>query len=473
VPAIRAPSFIVSIEESHLRLLAFVLVSVALLAAPASAQVRPFGIEANAYGGIWEGDEAVETGPTFGARLQFHVNQVFGLEATYGLVPTTLNTDGVPSVSSDELLGQFGMNAVLNLSAGAWTPYVTAGAGFVALEDVDFSQNIGLGGKYYFTEMIAGRVDVRGWFSKDAPSRGQFAHFEATVGASIQLGGDDDVDNDGVKNRDDKCPSTPEDKDGYKDDDGCADTDNDGDGILDVDDKCPMKAEDQDGDADTDGCPDLDDDGDGVLNEADKCPAKAEDKDGFEDEDGCPDEDNDADGINDAADKCPLKPETKNGFQDDDGCPEGDMDGDGIFDDADACKDKPENLNGIKDADGCPDEVPADLQAVLGIQTKVRFRKGKGESDGDGVSALAPVAEVLARYADIVFVVGATAHKVDDADALSAKRAEWVKAQLVKAGVKATQLEISGMGAKDLPAEPPKGARNDRVELSIKAPAAK
>ncbi len=463
-----------------MRPLAFVLLAAAFGATPAFAQVRPFGVEASAYGGIWEGDAAIDTGPTFGARLQFNLNQVFGLEATYGFVPTTLTTDvqdetgSITGVEEDELLGLLGVNGVLNLSAGAWTPYVTAGAGFASIADnLDFASNIGLGAKYYFTEMIAARLDVRGWFSSDAPARDEFAHFEATLGASVQFGGDTDIDNDGVENRDDKCPSTPEDRDGFQDDDGCEDPDNDDDGIKDADDKCPMKAEDKDGDADEDGCPDLDDDKDGILNEADKCPAKAEDKDGFEDEDGCPDLDNDKDGINDADDKCPLKAESKNGFEDKDGCPEGDQDGDGFFDSIDECKDKPETVNGLKDTDGCPDEIPADLSAVLGIQTKVRFRKGKSESNREAVDALAPVAEVLARYADIKFVVGGTAHGGDDADALSLKRAEWVMAQLVKKGAKAEQLEAKGLGAKALPDDPPKGARNDRVELSIKPATAK
>ena len=459
-----------------MRPLAFALLAAAVFAAPASAQVRPFGIEANAYGGIWEGDDAIDTGPTFGARLQFHLNQVFGLEATYGFVPTALKTDvrnengSIESVSSDELLGLLGVNGVLNLSAGAWTPYVTAGAGFATIplgDTIDFASNIGLGAKYYFTEMIAARLDVRGWFSADAPSRDEFAHFEATLGASVQFGGDDDVDDDGVLNRDDKCPSTAEDKDGFKDDDGCPDEDNDDDGIPDATDKCPLKAEDTDGDADDDGCPDLDDDADGILNEADKCPAKAEDKDGFEDEDGCPDEDNDKDGIKDAVDKCPLKAETKNDFQDDDGCPEGDKDGDGFLDDQDKCPEEPETKNGFKDDDGCKDEFPADLQAILGIQTKVKFRKNN-ESDREGADALTPVAEVIARYPDLKFVLGCTAHKVEEATKASNARCEWVKKYLVKQGAKPEQLIVRGLGAKDLPADPPKGARNDRLEISIK-----
>jgi OOP family OmpA-OmpF porin len=68
-----------------------------------------------------------------------------------------------------------------------------------------------------------------------------------------------------------------------------ADVDTDGDGIPDSRDKCPTRPEDFDGFEDADGCPDIDNDGDHVLDIADKCPNQPETYNGFEDEDGCPD----------------------------------------------------------------------------------------------------------------------------------------------------------------------------------------
>jgi outer membrane protein OmpA-like peptidoglycan-associated protein len=66
-----------------------------------------------------------------------------------------------------------------------------------------------------------------------------------------------DTDGDGILDPDDKCPTDPEDKDGFEDEDGCPDPDNDRDGIPDVDDKCPNEAEVVNGVDDTDGCPDV------------------------------------------------------------------------------------------------------------------------------------------------------------------------------------------------------------------------
>jgi outer membrane protein OmpA-like peptidoglycan-associated protein len=116
----------------------------------------------------------------------------------------------------------------------------------------------------------------------------------------------------------DKCPTKPEDVDGFQDDDGCPDLDNDGDGIPDSKDLCPNEPEDFDGFQDNDGCPDFDNDHDGIPDSIDKCPNEPEDLDGFEDNDGCPDLDNDRDGIPDLQDKCPNEP----GPASNNGCPE-------------------------------------------------------------------------------------------------------------------------------------------------------
>jgi hypothetical protein len=232
-----------------------------------------------------------------------------------------------------------------------------------------------------------------------------------------------DSDGDGVPDDRDKCPDQKEDRDGYKDDDGCPDPDNDGDGIPDVNDKCPNEPEDFDKYQDEDGCPDpdndgdgvpdkqdncpmhrglakdkgcppsmLDDDGDGIPNVRDKCPKQPEDKDGFQDDDGCPDPDNDGDGIPDEHDKCKNDAEDKDGFEDADGCPDPDNDGDGVCDDnptiqgqlgkyrhrcigADKCPKGAETVNGYKDDDGCPDRGrrAVSLSAVAGQGYQGRF----------------------------------------------------------------------------------------------------
>jgi outer membrane protein OmpA-like peptidoglycan-associated protein len=65
-----------------------------------------------------------------------------------------------------------------------------------------------------------------------------------------------DSDHDGIADAVDYCPTSPEDKDGLDDEDGCPDGDNDGDRIADGDDKCPNEPESYNGFEDDDGCPD-------------------------------------------------------------------------------------------------------------------------------------------------------------------------------------------------------------------------
>jgi len=106
------------------------------------------------------------------------------------------------------------------------------------------------------------------------------------------------------------------------DSDTGAPTDSDGDGITDAEDRCPSKPEDKDNFKDYDGCPDTDNDEDGIADDVDLCPDEPEDIDGTDDGDGCIDPDDDGDGIADVDDLCPNAPETFNGLTDDDGCPD-------------------------------------------------------------------------------------------------------------------------------------------------------
>ena len=87
------------------------------------------------------------------------------------------------------------------------------------------------------------------------------------------------------------------------------------DGILDAKDKCPSDPEDKDGFEDENGCPDYDNDKDGVPDTLDNCMMEPETFNGYKDKDGCPDDalilrDSDQDGISDTLDDCPLQPET-------------------------------------------------------------------------------------------------------------------------------------------------------------------
>lgn len=164
-----------------------------------------------------------------------------------------------------------------------------------------------------------------------------------------------DMDNDGVSDAEDKCPTAPgpwamkgcpdRDGDNITDaEDRCPDEaglaayqgcpDYDADGIPDVDDGCPQLA----GPKETNGCPDRD--MDKVMDNDDECP----DTPGLVELRGCPDRDND--GVADLRDNCP----DVFGKVEYAGCPYIDTDGDGIKDEEDACPEQPGPLENR----GCP-----------------------------------------------------------------------------------------------------------------------
>jgi outer membrane protein OmpA-like peptidoglycan-associated protein len=222
--------------------------------------------------------------------------------------------------------------------------------------------------------------------------------------------------------------------------------DKDGDGILDNVDKCPSDPEDKDGFEDDDGCPETDNDKDGIADTADKCPSDPEDKDGFEDEDGCPETDNDKDGIADTADKCPSDPEDKDGFEDEDGCPETDNDKDGIADTADKCPLEP----GVP-PDGCPKKYDLVVITETKIELKqtVFFATNRATIKPKSFALLNDVAQAMQDNPKIkVEIQGHTDSQGKDAKnlKLSQKRAESVRTYLTKKGVTGDRMIPKGYG---------------------------
>jgi outer membrane protein OmpA-like peptidoglycan-associated protein len=291
-----------------------------------------------------------------------------------------------------------------------------------------------------------------------------------------------DQDNDGIPDNVDKCPTLPEDFDGFEDADGCPDPDNDGDGIPDKADKCPNEAESMNGFQDADGCPDVlpDRDHDGVPDKLDKCPdAGGPDiiKDPNSPYYGCPDRDHD--GVPDYLDKCPDVPEPTDDLWDGSGCPHvRDTDKDGIPDDVDKCPTDPETYNGYQDADGCPDKGPTSVEVTEGeiiIHDRVEFAVGKDRIEGaKSFQVLNAVAGVLAGHKEILGIeVQGHTDNTGNADlnrSLSQKRAEAVVTYLTSKGIDHGRLSAKGFGP-DQPLSDNKTAagrqKNRRVEFHI------
>jgi opacity protein-like surface antigen/outer membrane protein OmpA-like peptidoglycan-associated protein len=325
-----------------------------------------------------------------------------------------------------------------------------------------------------------------------------------------------DRDGDGVPDVYDACPDTREDKDGYKDADGCPEPDNDGDGIADARDRCPNDPEDFDGFQDEDGCPDLDNDhdgipdirdacpfdpedgrppkpddgcpydktdtdGDGIMDNVDKCPEEPEDMDGFQDEDGCPDPDNDNDGVPDQFDQCPNDPEDIDNFEDDDGCPDPDNDRDGVLDQDDKCPNQPETINGFQDEDGCPDKgevkvILKDKENRIELKERIHFREKPGEVT-IGVSShslLTQLAQVLRGHWEIA-KLKITAHGgPNDSKETMARRAAAVRMFLIGKGIAPSRVvaALGGTGGTRAKIELTIEARQKRIKMALPGTAA-
>jgi OOP family OmpA-OmpF porin len=427
----------------------------------------------------------------FGARLGVFFGPMIGVEGEFGVVPSEarqLVYDVWNITYRAHLVAQFRTkDETVKL-----IPFVLLGAGGMQIvssdgedkgaqsirKDTDAALYAGIGAKYRVDNGWGLRVDARILFppasNDDAddmeagPSDGFTQDFELLLSIYKEFGRkttkpelppppDDDPDRDEIRGDADQCPTDPEDKDAFEDENGCPDPDNDADGVADV--------------------------------APDKCLNEPEDKDSFQDEDGCPDPDNDNDTILDAADKCPIEPEDKDGFQDEDGCPDPDNDGDGVLDPQDKCPDKPETKNGYQDEDGCEDEIPAKLKQFTGVIQGINFKVGDAALLPTSNKTLDKAVAVLKEFPDLKMEIqGHTDDQVlkakpgakyQDNQALSQGRAETVMAYFVSKGIDASRLTAKGY-AETQPVIPPadlKGpklnaarTKNRRVEFKLISP---
>ena len=210
-------------------------------------------------------------------------------------------------------------------------------------------------------------------------------------------------------------------------------------------------------------------DGDGAIDRVEQCPDTP--KGVVVDARGCP-LDSDADGVFDGLDRCPSSP--AGAAVDAGGCP-ADGDGDGIPDGRDKCPAEPARGS----ADGCPPRAvrePAPEPQRPSTPRRmtldgVNFEPGSVRLTSDSITILDNAAASLIEWGEVRVEVAGHTDSTDSAAfnlELSQRRAEAVRAYLVKKGVRAERLTARGYGE----AEPVAGNRtaagrlqNRRVEL--------
>jgi outer membrane protein OmpA-like peptidoglycan-associated protein len=467
------------------RFIVFPIAVVACLWSPGAARSEVGGAHLNItpYGGYadWSKDVNLKGKPFFGGKVGIGLGRFIAVEGYYGwmrdethygvgdslfMVPSSVST----APSSDLDIQYYGADFLLNLiPKSVINPYVFGGYHEEKLTndaaDVKHFQNgpeFGGGVKLKVGGRSAIRLEVADKLWRfhsppayDPPGDDHIHNLWYLGGIQVSFGGTKggDADHDGVKDKDDNCPGTPE--HAMVDEHGCP-IDSDHDNVPDGIDQCPntpagatVDARGCPSDADGDGVPDgidqcpgtpagttvdargcpADSDNDGVPDGIDKCantPAGAK-----VDATGCP-VDSDNDGVPDGLDQCPNTPP---GTQVDvRGC-SADSDNDGVADDKDQCPNTPQNVK--VDNVGCPIELSERETELLDkgrITTReIHFVTAKWDILPESQPVLDDIGKILIQWPRLRIEIGghtdargSDAYNLD----LSQKRADAVLAYL-------------------------------------------
>lgn len=401
-----------------------------LMTAPSLAANRAnrFNISPMVGGYIFEGDQDLDDALAYSLGLGYNLTDTWSTEFVLNYFEADTNSRSGSDV--DGLV--YRLDTLYHfMPDSALVPYIAGGLGGISLDpknegtDTSFLIDYGVGLKYFFTEDLALRGDVRHILAFGDPEH----NFTYTAGLTYLMGGKTaeapkpvpaiDSDGDGVPEDRDACANTPA-------------------GTV----------------VDRAGCP-LDDDGDGVYNELDQCPDTPAGV--AVTGTGCP-LDSDGDGVVDYLDDCP---DTSTGTTvNDKGCPK-DSDGDGVYDDKDECLETPAGLT--VDEKGCP----------ISITLSIEFDVDKSDIKPSYHDELAKGAAFIRKYSNQkILVAGHTDSTGNEPynEALSLRRAESVRAYLAeKFDLDADKLFARGFGEKAPIAsnDTVEGRqRNRRVELS-------
>ena len=412
------------------------LLLILALTATAMAQVKAgsVSITPSIGGYLFEGNQDLRHSPVFGLRGGYNFTRNLGLEGYLHYVKSEFkDAAGNPDM---KVFG-YGVEGLYHfMPESRLVPFLAAGVGNThydpqgAGNNNKLTLNYGAGLKFFVTENVALRADVR----HVNPLNSHYNDLLYSLGVTFAFGGEKkqaapmatraaepaaaapveivrDADGDGVADGLDKCPGTPA---GVK--------------------------------VDRDGCP-LDSDKDGVYDYLDKCPGTPAGV--TVDRDGCP-LDSDKDGVYDYLDKCPGTPSGV--AVDRDGCPL-DSDKDGVYDYLDKCPGTPA---GVKvDKDGCPPPMAATEKAIIEkgrVTLNVEFDFDKAIVKPKYDNEIGQLAAVLKKYPDLrITIEGHTDNVGKEAynEKLSQRRADAVRKVLVeKFGIDAARLKAKGYGPK-------------------------
>ncbi|HTG01387.1 MAG TPA: OmpA family protein [Nitrospirota bacterium] len=246
-------------------LILFTMVIAGIFAAPGFAEITPGRVSVSPFFGwyVFDHDMNLKDRPVAGFRVGYDLTDRWGVEGAFDYVKTKFDRG-----SGDVKVYGYRLDALYHFRPkDKLVPFLAAGIGGTnadypdntGRDGNDFLLNYGGGVKYFLSEALALRADIRHLLVFD----GGRSDWEYTIGVTFFFGGGRpapapaaapvqiaDADGDGVPDALDRCPDTPK---GVKvDKDGCP-VDSDGDGVPDYLDRCPDTP--KGAKVDKDGCP--------------------------------------------------------------------------------------------------------------------------------------------------------------------------------------------------------------------------
>jgi len=188
-------------------------------------------------------DPSLDPAGVLGLRLGLPLGKRLAVE---GEAVTMATTDDVRG--DDVTIYGLRTQLAVNLLTGRVRPFLVGGVGLQMLragspemaDDTDVAVHVGLGLAVAVTSHVSLRMDVREMIVPDRSRDGAASDLELTAGVTYRFGDraprivvrevvtaapvvDPDPDDDGIVGRWDRCPDVAETRNGYLDDDGCAD----------------------------------------------------------------------------------------------------------------------------------------------------------------------------------------------------------------------------------------------------------
>jgi len=390
---------------------------------PCGNQSRVFFNLPFAGGYFFEGNEGLKDSYLIGIRAGYHFTQQIGIEGFFNYVPAE-----VKDVFGDNDLDLFGYGVeglYHFMPDRKWVPFVAIGLGGNHYDGPSgvgktdkFSVDYGAGLKYFITDRMALRADVR----HVIPFDDRYNNLLVALGVHYAFGGVQ-------KTSSVETPPTPA-------------GDSDHDGIPDPLDRCPDTP--AGWAVDKNGCS-LDTDQDGVPDTFDKCPGTAYGV--IVDKNGCV-PDRDQDGVPDNIDKCPTTPAGV--IVDKEGCT-ADSDNDGVADYMDQCAGTPPGI--MVDKNGCPAVKEIKVPQKISMTLHIEFDTAKSILRKKYYGEIKKVADFMKKHPQAKAVIEGHTDNVDRWNnpennmKLSQSRADSVRQYLIDHfGIDPSRVTAVGYG---------------------------